>query len=64
MDLNVKLKGLKYNFRKVGGVCAKFQGSGDFLYLLNYFCTKNDGIGPRCGGPSPRLQLTMVHRFH
>jgi hypothetical protein len=41
MDLNVKLHGLKYNFRKVHGCFSKILGIGYFLVLLNYFSIKN-----------------------
>jgi hypothetical protein len=37
MGLNVKLQGLKYNFRKVQGCFCKITGAGYFLDLLNYF---------------------------
>jgi hypothetical protein len=37
MDLNVKLQGLKYNFKKVQGCFCKIPSADYFLDLLNYF---------------------------
>jgi hypothetical protein len=35
MDLDVKLQGLKYNFRKVLGCFCKISGADEFPDLLN-----------------------------
>jgi hypothetical protein len=41
MNINVKLQGLKYNFRKIQGCFVKFPWSGYFLELTNYFSIEN-----------------------
>jgi hypothetical protein len=41
MDLNVKLQGLKHNFRKVQSVFVKIEGPDHFLEFLNYFSIAN-----------------------
>jgi hypothetical protein len=41
MDLNVKLDGLKYNFRKVQGCFCKITRRGEFSKLMNYFSIGN-----------------------
>jgi hypothetical protein len=40
MDLNVKLRGLKYNYIKVQGVKCKNTKIRGFLKFMNYFSTE------------------------
>jgi hypothetical protein len=44
MALNIKLWGLKYNFRKVQGCFCKIPSVGHFQDLLNYFSTEKGWI--------------------
>jgi hypothetical protein len=48
MDLNVKLQGSRYNFKKVQGCFCKITCAGDFCNYSNYFSKeKSHEIGPR-----------------
>jgi hypothetical protein len=65
MDLNVKLQGLKHNFRKDQGCFCKISRCRRVSELNELFSNwKSNGISLWAHGPSPWLSGLPAHRSH